>query len=211
MAYISTITLKEGKKFEGFYKTPKDVSKLSDKQIKNYLASYGEIDNNTRHDFNIPEMIASPIRQPKKGLEFKSGYTGDIMYHGVINNMREFNDEEAFNFVGDWRNGAYFEKREINIDTYFNKVLTEAWTRGIVKLQRKINSISLCEKKVKFKEPMETIFLNDLYSLRLSRAFTRDSVQNREYKEQIRKLYEWQKASEEHMKHDTTQWNCAIA
>ena len=193
MVCLDGLILKKSEHFEEFYKTPKPVSKMTNKEIKNYLGSYGEINDNDMYDFDMPWPIASPIDKPGKGLEFKSGEIGDIHYSGIVNGMygKEFSDVEAHSYLG---RGAYFENRKINIDTYFNKVLHQAWRRGIVKLDK----------------GDRTIFLNDLISLRVGRAFTRDSIRNREFKRRMDELLRWQRESEKSMKNSLTLYRVAV-
>ena len=195
MVCLGGLTLKKSEHFEEFYKTPKQVSKLSNKQIKDYLGKYGWVnENDETFDFPIPEIIASPIDRIRKGLEFRSGETGDIEYSGIINGMvyRVFSDSEAHSYIG---RGAYFNNRKINIDTYFNKVLYEAYKRKIIKI---------CNNT-------ENFMLGDLMNIGLNYAMKRDSIINRESNRWIKELYDWQRASEEHMRNDKRPIGCAVA
>ncbi|MDD5191868.1 MAG: hypothetical protein PHH54_00350 [Candidatus Nanoarchaeia archaeon] len=201
MACLGSLILSKGKKFEESYKTPKAPSKLSNKQIKDYLATYGWVNKDQNFDFNIPHLIASPIDKPKKGLEFKSGYTGDVKYSGITDNMyRHFSRKEAEEYVSGDR--ASFENRQIKIDTYFNEVLYESWKRGIITLERKVGTIYMGKKKIKFDKPIETIFLNDLISLRMGASLKRDSVQNRRFIRQMKDLEIFEEASKRAIERD---------
>jgi len=166
MVCLGSLILKKSEHFEEFYKTPKPPSRLSAKEIKEYLGKYGWVnEDDSTFDFNMPFVIASPIDKPKKGLEFKSGETGDIEYSGIIDGMQEgdFSDAEAYSYLG---RGAYFKNRKINMDTYFNKVLYEGWRRGIIELDRQDG----------------TIFLNDLFCLRFRYSMNRNKKSIRRFK-----------------------------
>ena len=174
MVYLCNNILKRNEKIEEFYKTPKAPSRLTNTEIKDYLACYGEINDNSDFDFKIPLPIMSPINKPKRGLEFRSYNTGSIEFFGPAIYKKVDSPEQ---YVRDGK--AHFSGRKIDIDTYFNKVLYQAWKRKIIRLDRNDR----------------TIFLNDLFSLRLTRAFKRDSVQNRNFKRKMDKLFKLQKES----------------
>ena len=170
MVQLSEQTLRKSKHFEEFYKTPGVPSKMGDKEIKNYLGSYGCVNDNQRFDFASP-TIASPIGKPKKGLEFKSWNTGDVTYFGPYISGK-LDDNVIDSHIG--RDIARFDNRKVNIDTYYNKVFYEAWKRGIIKL---------------YDEEKEGIlFLSDLMNLGLNAEFKRDSVQNRRFLREMNRI-----------------------
>jgi len=110
MVYLSTEVLEKSQHYGGDYPTPKAPSKLSNREIKDYL-----IEN------KIPRTVASPWPRLERGLEFISGETGNL-----IGDKR---DSYVYN---KYRTDEYVE-----IDTYFNKVLEQACKRGIVQLYLK--------------------------------------------------------------------------
>lgn len=178
MVCIQNNIMQRGKPFENFYKTPREVSNMSNSEIKKYLATYGEINYNTNFDFKIPKIIASPINRPEKGLEFKSGNTGNVEYTGPTNNDT-WNDKQAKEHLSEPYTRVHFEGRQILMDTYFNKVLTEAVDRELMQIDR----------------GGHTFFLGDLIELRLSRAFTRDSLQHRAFQDKMQDIKNFEKIS----------------
>ena len=175
MVYLSEQLIKKGEDFEETYKTPKPVSRLSKKAIKEFLGSYGWVNDDSRYDFNGP-TIASPIDKPKRGLEYKSGYTGDLRFFGMP--MGDMGEHAAIT------RGAKFKDRRIHMDTYFNKVFCEAVKRGIITLHYD-------------EDPL--IFLSDLVSIQLNAISKRNSVQNREFGRKMRSLHRWMEASKDSM------------
>lgn len=180
MVLITTNIIRKNRHFEETFKTPLQISKMSDTKIKEFLANYGNADDNNRYDFGTPRVIASPIDRPKKGLEFKSGETGSVEYFGPTD-YKQRSEKEVDALLADIRNNVYFNGREIGMDTYFNKVLTEAVDRNLIKLA----------------ESDKTFFLGDLYSLRLSHAFKRDTIQRRSLNQQLKDYQNFARMSKE--------------
>lgn len=169
MVLITTNILRENKHFEETFETPHPISKMSDTEIKEFLSNYGNTNDNERYDFGIPRVIASPINRPKKGLEFRAGETGSVEYFGPAD-YRQRSEKEVDKIITDIENNVYFNGREITMDTYFNKVLTEAVDRNLIKLGKKDNEF----------------LLGELCSLRFCHSIKRDSMQGRRLNQKLK-------------------------
>ena len=112
MVFLSSCVLEKSREYKRTYKPRKSVSRLSKKEIIDYLS-----------EAKIPRHIASPLPRTKKGLEFINGKTGELIYSGMLGMGEEFMKEYA------GRRDAYVE-----YNTYFNKVLEQAVKKRIIKL-----------------------------------------------------------------------------
>ena len=173
-----------GKTIEEVYSSPSIVSRLSNEDVLKFLTEYGELNEDSRQDFGLPRVIASPIDSLAKGKEFKRLYTGDIKYLGTSDISKTdfgiFSKDEQYKIDFYLSHGARLENRHVEIDTYFNKVLGEAVNRQL------LNPIN----------DENTYFLGDLSSLRFSRSVSRDNLQNRESMRTIQELSDFFRQSE---------------
>lgn len=165
MVYLTNHIIFNNKKFERKF-IARDVSKLSNEEIKEHLAVY-----------DIPEHIAS--LWPRKKEEYISGQTGELVYFGAAGN-------KIAGIKGD-----YWEGRKIYFDTYYSKVLAEAFERGMIKLYNGKNSY----------------FLSDIYSIKLVHALRKSAP---ELERKLRALDNYQIKSDEAMRNDRTQVRAAI-
>jgi hypothetical protein len=166
MVCLGEEVLVKGREINEFYDTPRHVSEMSDSDIIHFLQTYGHVNDDERYDFRLPSLIASPITGVPSGKEYKTGFTGDVIKFGCIGENRNvglFSQDREYVVADYISGGALFERREIQMDTYFNKVLTEAWEREIIRLR--------------WDSPFG--FLEDIYALRMQYQLTRDSVRNR--------------------------------
>lgn len=115
MVCIREIVLEKGADYSKWCRPRKPVSRMSDKEILDYLAVT-----------KIPMTMASPWprEKGKKGLEFISGYEDDLVYDGITNISEETMRRHASR---GWESRVY-------IDTYFNRVAIAAYKRGLISL-----------------------------------------------------------------------------
>jgi hypothetical protein len=174
MAYLCNQVLQKGRAINEFYRMPKSPLEMSNEEIKDYFATYGWVNDNELFDFGLPELIASPLNKPKRGREYRKGFSGNVVYFGVVGAREKtlFERDMEYTVNDAIKNGARFKGRRIEIDTYFNKVLEEACERGIIKL---------C---------FDSSFgpLRELINLRINAGFKRDTVQKRDFKRDLEKL-----------------------
>jgi len=112
MVFLSSCVLEKSREYKRTYKPRKPVSRLSKKEIIDYLS-----------ETEIPRHIASPLPRTRNGVEFIEGETGDLIYSGMMG-------------VGEslMRRNAYRDGEYVRYNTYFNRVLEQAVKRGIIKL-----------------------------------------------------------------------------